>query len=150
MMLDRDALERQLFDQFLEALKRLPKVRATLGSLLAFDDPNRGVDACVELWVGEQTTTLQIEVKKAIYPRDVRQAVRQYQERVRRWPQSSEGRRGLPFLLAQSISPGAKDLLRDERVGYFDSGGSLFLPADSIYVYIEKPPPKAFSKSIRS
>ena len=54
------------------------------------------------------------------------------------------------FLVAQSISPGAKELLRDERVGYYDSGGSLFLPAANIYVYVDKPPPKSLSRSIRS
>ena len=56
----------------------------------------------------------------------------------------------MSVLVAQSISPGAKDLLKDERIGYYDSGGSLFLPAASIYVYVDRPPPKALSKSIRS
>ena len=54
------------------------------------------------------------------------------------------------FLIARSISPGAKELLRNERVGYYDSGGSLFLPAGNIYVYVDKPPPKSLSRSIRS
>ena len=61
-----------------------------------------------------------------------------------------DGRQTAFLLAAQSISPGAKDMLRDERVGYYDSGGSLFIPADLIYVYVDKPPPKALSKSIRS
>ena len=42
------------------------------------------------------------------------------------------------FVVAQSISPGAKELLRNERVGYYDSGGSLFVPAGNIYVYVDK------------
>ena len=54
------------------------------------------------------------------------------------------------FLVARSISPGAKELLRNERVGYYDSGGSLFLAAANIYVYVDKPPPKSLSRSIRS
>jgi len=41
-------------------------------------------------------------------------------------------------------------MLREERVGYYDSGGSLFLPADGIYLYIDKPPAKILSKSMRS
>ena len=53
-------------------------------------------------------------------------------------------------MVAESISPGAKDLLRSERVGYYDSGGSLFLPAHGAYLYIDKPPPKTLSKSVRS
>jgi hypothetical protein len=51
------------------------------------------------------------------------------------------------MLVAESISPGAKQLLRAERVAYFDSGGSLFLPARGAYLYIDKPPPKSLARS---
>ena len=54
------------------------------------------------------------------------------------------------LLIAESLSPGAKELLRAERIGYYDSGGSLFLPASGAYVYIDKPPPKTLEKSVRS
>ena len=143
-------MERQLLDEFLKALQGLPEVQAELGSLLLSPGPDRGYDARVELWVGGQAATLLIEVKNALYPRDVRQVLWQFQQFARRRPQSSQGRRPVSFLVAQSISPGAKDLLRDERVGYYDSGGSLFLPAESIYVYVDKPPPKTLAKYTRS
>jgi hypothetical protein len=52
--------------------------------------------------------------------------------------------------VAESISPGAKQLLRAERIAYFDSGGSLFLPAPGAYLYIDKPPPKSLERSIRT
>ena len=35
-------------------------------------------------------------------------------------------------------------------MGYYDSGGSVFLPADGVYLYIDKPPAKSLSKSMRS
>ena len=54
------------------------------------------------------------------------------------------------LLVAESLSPGAKDLLKSERVGYYDSGGSLFLAASGAYVYIDRPPPKRLEKSVRS
>ena len=149
-MLDGEIPEGQLLDRFLEALRGLPEVQVELNPLLQSDGPDRGYDARVDLRVGGKAATLLIEVKKALYPRDVRQALWQLQEFARRRPQSAEERPTASFLVAQSISPGAKDLLRDERVGYYDSGGSLFLPADNIYVYVEKPPPKTLSKSIRS
>lgn len=41
-------------------------------------------------------------------------------------------------------------MLRSERVGYYDSGGSLYLPARGAYLYIDKPPPKTLAKSMRS
>ncbi|WP_435370115.1 hypothetical protein, partial [Acinetobacter baumannii] len=49
-----------------------------------------------------------------------------------------------------SISPGAKELLRSERMGYYDSGGSLYLPASGAYLYVDRPPPKALTKSVRT
>jgi len=149
-MLSADVTERQLLDQFLEALNALPGVQARLDPPLHLNEPVRGYDARVELQVSGKTATLLIDVKKVLYPRDARQALWQFQEFSRRWRQFSDGRKPMSFLVAQSISPGAKDLLEDERVGYYDSGGSLFLPADDIYVYVAKPPPKNLSKSIRS
>ena len=150
LMFDAKIAEGQLLDQFLEALRKLPEVQAELVSTLQPGGPDRGYDARVDLWVGGKAATLLIEVKKALYPRDVRQTLWQFQECARRWPQVAEGWQTAFLLVAQSISPGAKDLLRAERVGYYDSGGSLFLPADNIYVYVDKPPPKPLSKSIRS
>lgn len=149
-MLYRDVTERQLLDQFLEALNALPAVQAKLGPPLHLNEPVRGYDARVELRVGRKTATMLIDVKKVLYPRDARQALWQFPKFSRRRRQSSERRTVMSFLVAQSISPGAKDLLRDELIGYYDSGGSLFLPADDIYVYVDKPPPKNLSKSIRS
>ena len=142
--------ERDLLDQFLEMLQGLPDVQVELGSPIHSGDPGHGYDARVEFRLGGQAATLLIEVKKALYPRDARQVLWQFQEFARRWPQSLQGRQTASFLVAQSISPGAKDLLRDARVGYYDSGGSLFLPAQNAYVYVDKPPPRTWSKSIRS
>ena len=150
MIHDAEVLEGQLLDQFLQALRGLPEVQAELGPPRQSGGRDRGYDARVDLWVGGKAATLLIEVKKTLYPRDVRQALWQFQEFARKWPRSAEGRPTVSFLVAESISPGAKDLLRDERVGYYDSGDSLFLPADNIYVYVDKPPPKNLSKSIRS
>lgn len=149
-MLYADVTKRQLLDRCLEALNQLPEVQARLDAPIDFGGPARGYDARVELQVNGRTDTLLIGMRKDLYPRDARQALWQFQEFSRRWLQFSQGRRPVSFLVAQSISPGAKDLLRDERVGYYDSGGSLFLPAGDIYVYVDKPPPKSFSKSERS
>ena len=149
-MLNSDIVERQLLDQFLEALNALPEVQAKLRIRLRSVGPDQRYDARVDCWVGGKAASLLIGMKKALFPRDARQALWELQEFERRGLQSSEERQTVSFLVAHSISPGAKDLLRQERVGYYDSGGSLFLPAENIYVYVDKPPPKALSKSIRS
>ncbi len=149
-MLNSDATEGQLLDGFLEALREIPDAQAEVSGTEQPGGRDRGHDAQVDLRVGGKTATLLIEMKKDVYPRDVRQVLWQLHDSARRWPHPEEKREAAFFLIAQSISPGAKELLRNERVGYYDSGGSLFLPAGNIYVYVDKPPPKSLSRSIRS
>ena len=145
-----DALEQQLIDGFLKTLRSVTEVQAEVSGVASPGGPNWRNDGQVDLRVGEQKVTLLIEVKRALYPRDARQALWQMRKYAGRLSDSSEGRNAVFFLVAQSISPGAKALLRRERVGYYDSGGSLFIPASNIYVFVDKPPPKSLSKSIRS
>ena len=149
-MLGSDAMEEQLIEGFLEVLRELPEVQAEFGGMEQLGGPDRGHDAQVDLHVGRKTVTLLIEIKKVVYPRDVRQVLWQIREPARRRPHHGERGEWVFFLIAQSISPGAKELLRNERVGYYDSGGSLFLPAGGIYLYVDKPPPKSLSRSIGS
>ena len=149
-MLDEEAMEGRLLDRFLEALREIPEVRAEISGIAQPGGPDWEYDAQVDLRAGGKAATLLIQVKKEVYPRDVRQVLWQLQEFARRWRESREGRQAVFFLVAQSISPGAKELLRNEQVGYYDSGGSLFLPAGNIYAYVDKPPPKSLSRAIRS
>ena len=149
-MLGSEVMEAQPLEGFLEALRELPEMHAEVSRAEQPNGPDRGHDAQVDLRVDGKAATLLIEVKKTVFPRDVRQALWQIREFARRRLEPAERQQTVFFLAAQSISPGAKELLRNERVGYYDSGGSLFLPADNIYVYVDKPPPKALSRSIRS
>jgi hypothetical protein len=150
MMLESSLSERQLIEQFVDALMDLPEVHAELdrwGS--AGNSGDRGHDAEVDLHVAGKAFVLLIEARKTVFPRDVRQLLWQFREASDRQPHS-QGNEPLSLLVAESISPGAKELLRNERVGYYDSGGSLYLPAPGAYLYIDKPPPKSLAKSVRS
>ncbi|WP_243700831.1 type IV toxin-antitoxin system AbiEi family antitoxin [Paralcaligenes ureilyticus] len=142
--------ERQLVEGFLEALRELPEVHADLDHREpAGSAGSRRHDAQIDLRVGGKSFILLIEAKKAVYPRDVRQVLWQFKEPSHGHP-NGQGKKSLSLLVAESISPGAKELLRNERVGYYDSGGSLYLPAPGAYFYIDKPPPKTLAKSVRS
>lgn len=155
MLLESHAPEKQLIELFLkillETLRALPDVHAELDycnpEAVAGD---RRCDAQVGLQIAGKSLTLLIEAKKTVYPRDVREVLWQLREFSRHLQTEVVGLEVVPFLVAEAISPGAKELLREERVGYFDSSGSLFLPAHGAYLYIEKPAPKGLSKSIRS
>ena len=149
-MIGSDTMEGRLLDGFLEALRELPEVQAEIGGVERSGGPDRAHDVQIDLRAGGKAATLLIQVKKTVYPRDARQALWQLREFAGRSLEPAEGRQAVFFLVAQSISPGARELLRNERVGHYDSGGSLFLPAGNIYVYVEKPPPKSLSRTIRS
>ena len=150
MMLESSLTERQLIAQFLAALQELPEVDAELNQREHTGSTgDRRHDAQIDLYVGGKSFILLIEAKKAVFPRDVRQVIWQLREASHGRPKG-QGGEPLSLLVAESISPGAKELLRDERVGYYDSGGSLYLPAPGAYLYIDKPPPKTLAKSVRS
>lgn len=127
-----------LIDQLLASLRELPDVHVELAQAEPAAQAVGRADATIELQVAGKSIALLVEAKKSVYPRDVRQALWQLKS-----PQHDHYTNGQRLLIAESISPGAKELLRAERIGYFDSGGSLFLPAAGAYVYIDKPAPKA-------
>lgn len=150
MVLEPSLSEHQLVGQFVDVLRELPEVHAEYERLEPSDKGGGRVhDAEVDLNVAGKTFVLLIEVKKAVFPRDVRQVIWQFRETSHRWQQARVSD-PLYFLVAESISTGAKELLRNESVGYYDSGGSLYLPAPGAYFYIDKPPPKNLAKSVRS
>lgn len=137
--------ERALIEQLLDSLRALPDVHAELDlSEPAMQAAGR-LDAKIDLHVAGKSIVLLVEAKKSVYPRDVRQALWQ----LKSTPHSRQAE-VQHLLMAESLSPGAKELLRAERIGYFDSGGSLFLPTSGVYVYIDKPVPKTLEKSVRS
>ena len=142
--------ERDLIESVLETLRGLPQAQAELSLWAQTTGRDRGYDARIALHIGGQSVNLVIEAKRALYPRDVREVVWQIRRYMDHAPSERANEQRLPFLVAESISPGAKELLREEQVGYYDSGGSLFVPARGAYVYIEKPPAKPVAKALRS
>ena len=147
-------IERQLVDQFLESLRNLPDVRV----LQVFPEPPRSpgtsstpqYDVKCNLRVAGKIITLLIDVMKVLYPRDVRQKLWLIKDFSRRQANVPQGRETVPVLVAESISPGAREILKSERVGYYDSGGSLYVPAQGVHLYVDRPLPKPLSRSIRS
>lgn len=138
--------ERVMIDRLLESLRELPDMHAQLRVAAPISERSTRVDAEVELNAAGKSVTLLIEVKKTVYPRDVRLALWQFKA----LSHDDQPISVQHLLAAESISPGAKELLRAERIGYYDSGGSLFLPVLGAYIYIDKAPPKPLERSVRS
>lgn len=140
-----------LIQQLLEALRALPNVEIGRVQL----EPkaparHRGYTAMIALHAGTQALALLVEERKTVYPRDVQQLVWQLRSLGIGAPQAIQGAEIVPLLAAESLSPGAKDLLQSEQIAYFDGAGSLFLPAASAYVFIDKPSPKGKGSEMRS
>lgn len=141
--------EQQLVDQFLASLRAVPGAHAESNERTS-GAAGWPCDASIDLCVGEKATNLFVEVKKTLYPRDVREVLWQRRKLLHGTRAESDASALVLVLVAESISPGAKEILQQERVGYFDSGGSLFLSAEDFYIYVAKPPSKRFARSIRS
>lgn len=148
---ETNTTERQLIKQFLDALRDLPDVHAELDQSESVGFAHgRSHDAQIDVRLANKSFVLAIEAKKTVYPRDARQVLWQFREDSHNRSKEIGDDDVFSILVAESISPGAKEKLRDERVGYFDSGGSLYLPMPGALFYIDKPPPKILEKSMRS
>ena len=144
MLTQTTLVEHALIEQLLDSLRELPDVRAELAQWQPDVQAAGRADAKIDLHVAGKSIVLMVETKKTVYPRDVRQALWQLKSLQHGYYADVQH-----LLIAESLSPGAKELLRAERIGYFDSGGSLYLPAAGAYVYIDKPVPKTLEKSMR-
>jgi hypothetical protein len=146
-VLDEAKTHRGLIHQFLDALGALPNLRVE-PPRWEVRRSNFVLDAEADLHISDKLVQLSIEAKTLLYPRDVREILWRLRPYSKPLVQNADAM--VSVLVADSISPGAKDLLKDEHIGYYDSGGSLYLPAPGAYIYIDKPPPKALAQSLGS
>jgi hypothetical protein len=148
-MATQTALEKDVVEKLLEALQRLPYAHTQAPD---WEVPlnDRRIDAKVDFSVADRPFSLLIEVKKSVYPRDVHQILWQIRKYAEQSSAHSPNRTFVPLLAAESISSGAKELLRNELVGYYDTGGSLFIPARGAFIYVDKPAPQPLKKAVRT
>lgn len=141
-MMEGRQYEQQLINEFLKVLEELPEVRAKLEA-----EQPQPADAKIDLKVAGKEVTLLVEAKRVGYPRDVQQAIWQ----LRRAEEALPSHKDIVLvMIAEYLSPGAKAQLQAEQIGYFESGGSLYLPAPGAYCYIERPSAKPFERAVRS
>ncbi|ESY64005.1 hypothetical protein X743_32115 [Mesorhizobium sp. LNHC252B00] len=141
---------KETLDALVRALQELPHAHTALVSVRhALGSSAHELDAEVSLSIADKDVVLLVELKKTVYPRDVRQILWQLNH-ARNEYATNRKQDVVALIAAESISVGARDLLRAENVGFFDRGGSLFVPAKGAYLYVERPVPKTLEKSIRS
>ena len=99
-----------------------------------------GDEVRLEAEIAGRPLLLIVESKRDAYPRDVREAIWQIRSYQHHIPRSD--REIIPFLVARAISNGARETLREEGVGYYDMGGTLFVPARGAYVFVDRAAPR--------
>ena len=139
-----DALIEEFSEALAEATGVPPKVAHEYKPALGIYQP----DFAVELEHEGSLFRFVIEAKRSLFPRDAREAI--WQLRHYLTPGEAADRSVVPVLIAEMISPGARQLLRDERIGYFDSSKSLFIPAKGLYVLVDRPPAKKQARSLNN
>lgn len=117
-----------------------PEAEATTGSYRP--------DFMVEISRDGEPYRLIVEAKSSLFPRDAREAIWQFRNYLAH--RDRGGYPAVPVLMAETISPGARQLLRDERIGYFDSSGSLFIAARGLYLRVDKPASRKQSRSLNN
>ncbi|HGY90860.1 MAG TPA: hypothetical protein ENK43_06790 [Planctomycetes bacterium] len=142
-MSGRPQTEQSIVERLQDALRGLPRVEVRDWRLEPSPGDLQG-DGVLDISVADRHLSLVLEIKKSVYPRDVRQVI----EQMRRTSRQPSHR--LAVLVAESISPGAKELLQAEELGYWDSGGSLFLTAPGLFILIERPAPKSLKRTMRT
>jgi hypothetical protein len=143
-MLKFEIEEQELLDGLVDAIGALPEGHAEIDRREVAIGPRGRVDALIDARVGGQPILLLVEAKREAFPRDVRETVWQLRNYLAHMPH--DDREILPFFIARAISPGARDILREEGVGFYDLGGSLFIPARHAFVYVDRPVPKKNAK----
>lgn len=137
----------RLIAHFLSALQEAPDTTAHV----VLQDVSSGharADALIEAQIGGQEVSFVVEAKRSAFPRDVREAVWQLRNYLAH--QDGASSQIIPMVIAEAISPGARSLLREEHVGYYDTGGSLFVPARGAYLFVDKPIPKRQARSLNA
>jgi hypothetical protein len=136
-----------LIDAFVAALSAVPDTTAHVVAREGSSEAQARIDYLVEAKVAGKSLVILVEAKQTAFPRDVREAI--WQLRAYQSHRSMNTRsQTLGFIIAEAISPGARETLRAEGIGYFDKGGSLYVPASGAYVFIDRPQAKSKARAL--
>jgi len=138
--------EQALVEQLNAALAEIPG--AVLDPDVAILLQDGWADAVIDVAINGRSLRLFVLVKRSAFPRDVRESIWQLHEHLREIPDINGQR--VPMVASETVSPGARKHLQDARVGYFDESGSLYIPADGVYVLVDRPMAKRQKRSINA
>jgi hypothetical protein len=139
--------EAEVVQELIEAINAIPHAHANLK--IEAHKPDAGYDAQIDAIFQDKHLTFIVQAKRQVYPRDVHQYVYQ----TRQLAETAKGQFGgsvILLLASHSISPGARELLRESHHAYFASGGSLFVDSNGLLLDRDRPPAPSEERAIRT
>ncbi len=127
-----------------QALTELPDVEIRSVDTDARVD-NRHVDLAILSEVKGHLVRFLVEAKASGYPRDIQHAIWQLAG-MRRLEQSVAD---VPLVAAPAISKSSRELLRQHKMAYWDSGGSLYVDLPWALYLIDRPVPAGRPRILR-
>jgi hypothetical protein len=133
--------------ELIATINEIPHAHADLK--MESHDTDAGYDAQIDAVFQDKHLTFIVEAKRHVYPRDVHQYAYQTRQVLERAKIHFDGSVIL-LLASHSISPGARELLRESHQAYFASGGSLFIDSNGLLLDRERPPAPSEERAIRT
>lgn len=133
--------ETELIGAFASEFSALPGARVCAIDRNVTIEGRHELDAVAECELGGRKLRLLIEAKRDVFPRDVPEVIWRLRRSERALTEDGAGEL-LPIVISNALSSGARAILRDDSIGYYDSSGSLYIPAAQALIFVDKPPPK--------
>ncbi|MBK4999392.1 hypothetical protein IAE37_001668 [Pseudomonas sp. S31] len=92
-------------------------------------------DALIAIETPSKTLMVCVEIKKSVYPRDIRNAVWKLGQYQRSLDHSCES---VGLIAAEALSPGAKQELTSQDIAFFEPDASLYLRHDCWLINVDK------------
>lgn len=111
--------------------------------------PANGIDLLLTIKSPGGTWNVAVAVKRVVYPRDIRDALWVF-ERYRIENEHKRNETFIPLVIAEKISQGAREELKDQGAGYYDTSGSLYFRHDQWLINIDRPATASAQKKQRA
>ncbi|MGH2588478.1 MAG: hypothetical protein ACRDJE_26450 [Dehalococcoidia bacterium] len=140
-----DLLKVELGRAITEALAQLPGVQIdSVGPVTRADDQIG--DLAIAADVKGRPVRFLVEIKASGYPRDVQRAIWQFAP----LRQVEQLVMDVPIVAAPAISQTSRELLRRHSIGYWDTGGSLYVDLPWALYWLDRPVPAGAPRLLRS
>lgn len=100
--------------------------------------PGLRLDRMLSLVIDDEFADIAVQTLRHAYPRDIREAVWKLDE----YRLAPANENVVPLIAAESLSPGARELLRKRGIGYFERNGNLCLRWRTWIIDIVRPEPE--------